>query len=85
MTSIEAIATFHDDLVTWRRDIHAYPELGFEESRTSDFVADKLASFGLEVHRGIAKTGIVATLQAGTSNRAIGLRADMDARSEERL
>ena len=79
MTAIEAIATFHDDLVTWRRDIHAYPELGFEESRTSEFVADKLASFGLEVQRGIAKTGIVATLQAGTSNRAIGLRADMDA------
>ena len=79
MTTIEAIATFHDDLVTWRRDIHAYPELGFEESRTSEFVADKLASFGLEVQRGIAKTGIVATLQAGTSNRAIGLRADMDA------
>jgi hippurate hydrolase len=79
MTTIEAISTFHDDLVTWRRDIHAHPELGFEETRTSDVVADKLASFGLDVHRGLAKTGIVATLQAGTSDQAIGLRADMDA------
>jgi len=79
MTTIPEIAAFHDDLVSWRRDIHAHPELGFEESRTSDVVADKLTSFGLEVHRGLAKTGIVATLQAGSSDRAIGLRADMDA------
>jgi hippurate hydrolase len=79
MPAIDAITVFHDDLVAWRRDIHAHPELGFEESRTSDSVADKLASFGLDVHRGLAKTGIVATLRAGTSNRAIGLRADMDA------
>jgi len=79
MTAIPKIAAFHDDLVSWRRDIHAHPELGFEESRTSDVVADKLASFGLDVHRGLAKTGIVATLTAGNSDRAIGLRADMDA------
>ena len=78
-TAIEAIGAFQDDLVAWRRDIHAHPELGFEESRTSDVVADKLASFGLEVHRGLAKTGIVATLRAGSSDRTIGLRADMDA------
>ncbi len=79
MAAIEAIAARHDEIASWRREIHAYPELGFEESRTSDFVADKLASFGLGVHRGLAKTGIVATLQGGNSDRAIGLRADMDA------
>ena len=75
----EAIAEFHDDLTAWRRDIHAHPELGFEEARTSDVVAEKLQSFGLEVHRGLAKTGVVASLRVGNSPRAIGLRADMDA------
>ena len=79
MNIIDAIADFHDDLVAWRRDIHAHPELGFEEMRTSDLVAQKLESFGLEVHRGLAKTGIVASLRVGNSPRAIGLRADMDA------
>ncbi len=79
MNIIDAIADFHDDLTAWRRDIHAHPELGFEENRTSDIVAEKLASFGLEVHRGLAKTGVVATLRVGNSPRAIGLRADMDA------
>ena len=63
----------------WRRDIHAHPELGFEERRTSDLVAAQLASFGIEVHRGIGKTGVVGVLKAGTSTRSIGLRADMDA------
>lgn len=77
--SIDAIAAYHDDLVSWRRDIHAHPELGFEETRTADSVAAKLTSFGLEVHRGIGQTGIVASLRAGSSDRAIGLRADMDA------
>ena len=79
MNIIDAIADFHDDLTAWRRDIHAHPELGFEEIRTSDLVAQKLESFGLEVHRGLARTGIVASLRVGNSPRAIGLRADMDA------
>lgn len=79
MKVIDAIADFHDDLTAWRRDIHAHPELGFEESRTADIVAAKLESFGLEVHRGIGQTGVVATLTSGNGNRAIGLRADMDA------
>ena len=79
MNVIEAIAEFHDDLTAWRRDIHAHPELGFEESRTSDIVAEKLESFGLEVHRGLGKTGVVASIRVGNSQRAIGLRADMDA------
>jgi amidohydrolase len=76
---IERIAEFQDDLTNWRRDIHAHPELGFEEQRTSDLVAQKLADFGYEVHRGIGRTGVVGRLRAGTSPRSIGLRADMDA------
>jgi amidohydrolase len=67
-----------DELTAIRRDIHAHPELGFEEQRTSDIVATKLAEFGCEVHRGLATTGVVGTLRRGNSLRAIGLRADMD-------
>jgi hippurate hydrolase len=73
------IADLHGEMTEWRRDIHAHPELGFEENRTSDIVAEKLASFGIEVHRGIAKTGVVGTLKGGEGTRAIALRADMDA------
>ena len=79
MQIIGQIAEFHDDLKEWRHDIHAHPELGFEEERTSAFVAQKLAEFGCEVFRGIGKTGVVGRLRAGNSPRAIGLRADMDA------
>jgi amidohydrolase len=73
------IADFADDLTEWRRDLHAHPELAFQEHRTSDFVAGKLASWGIEVTRGIAGTGLVGTLRNGQSSRAIGIRADMDA------
>ena len=62
-----------------RRDIHAHPELGFEEHRTSEKVASLLAEWGIEVHRGIAGTGLVGVLRKGTGSRTIGLRADMDA------
>jgi amidohydrolase len=79
MQIIGRIAEFHNDLTEWRHDIHAHPELGFEEERTSAFVAQKLAEFGCEVFRGIGKTGVVGRLRAGNSSRAIGLRADMDA------
>src|SRR5262252_2665833 len=79
MRIIERIEGYHDDLTNWRRDIHAHPELGFEEHRTSDLVAEKLAQFGYEVFRGIGRTGVVGRLRAGTSVRSIGLRADMDA------
>ncbi len=78
MPPLDAIAAYHDDLTAWRRDIHAHPELGFEEQRTSDLVAQKLAEFGIEVTRGIGKTGLVGRLRVGNSPRAIGLRADMD-------
>lgn len=79
MAIIGRIAVFHDELTEWRRDIHAHPELGFEETRTSEFVARKLADFGCEVFRGIGKTGVVGRLRAGNLQRSIGLRADMDA------
>src|SRR6185437_4757588 len=78
MPVVDRIAAFHPDLTGWRRDIHAHPELGFEEQRTSDLVADKLAGWGIEVHRSIGKTGLVGRLRVGNSPRAIGLRADMD-------
>ncbi len=61
-----------------RRDIHAHPELAFEENRTSDVVAAKLEEWGLEVTRGLGKTGLVGTLRKGNSLKSIGLRADMD-------
>src|SRR5258708_23292838 len=77
----------HDELTANRRDIHAHPELAFAEQRTADIVAAKLAEYGCEVHRGLAKTGVVGTIRRGNSLRAIGLRADMDClpnRAEDR-
>ncbi|SDV47608.1 M20 aminoacylase family protein [Chitinasiproducens palmae] len=76
LAEIEARA---DALRAWRQDIHAHPELGFEVHRTAAFVADKLEAWGFDVTRGVGRTGVVGTLQAGRSTRAIGLRADMDA------
>ena len=73
------IAARQGELTAFRRDIHRHPETAFEEVRTADIVAEKLESWGLDVHRGLGKTGVVGTLRAGDSNRAIGLRADMDA------
>lgn len=68
------------EMTAWRRDLHAHPEFGFEETRTSAFVADRLREFGLdEVATGIGGTGVVGTLKRGNGNRAIALRADMDA------
>ncbi|MCC7545773.1 MAG: amidohydrolase, partial [Aquabacterium sp.] len=62
-----------------RRDIHAHPELCFEEIRTSDLVAKQLEGWGIEVHRGLGKTGLVGVIKGRPGKRAIGLRADMDA------
>jgi hippurate hydrolase len=74
------IQKFHAELKAIRRDIHAHPELAFEERRTSDIVAGRLAAWGIEVHRGLAKTGVVGVIRGRStaSGRAIGLRADMD-------
>ncbi len=78
MAVINRIAEFSDDMTSWRRDLHAHPETAFEEIRTSDMVAAKLEEFGIDVHRGLAKTGVVGTLTNG-DGPSIGLRADMDA------
>jgi amidohydrolase len=80
MPIINRIAEFHPDMTEWRRHIHANPETAFEEHETSAFVAEKLESFGIEVHRGLAGTGVVGTLRGAKGDGpAIGLRADMDA------
>ncbi len=67
------------ELVALRRDLHTHPEIGLEEVRTSDIVARRLSELGYAVHRGLATTGVVATLKVGTGRRSVGLRADMDA------
>ena len=79
MPIIEQIRQSHAEMIEIRHDIHAHPETAFEEQRTSGVVAAKLESFGIEVHRGLAKTGVVGSLKAGSSTRCVGLRADMDA------
>jgi amidohydrolase len=79
MPLIPKIETLAEEMTAWRRDIHAHPELGFQEQRTSDLVAEKLKSFGVEVHRGIGKTGVVGVIRNGKSSASVGLRADMDA------
>ncbi len=79
MTLPDSLLANQARLVSLRRDIHAHPELAFEENRTSELVARALEAAGIEVHRGLAGTGVVGVLRAGTGGRAIGLRADMDA------
>jgi amidohydrolase len=79
MTIKDKIKRDHALLTEWRQDFHAHPELAFEEERTAGLVAERLESFGVEVFSGIAKTGVVGKLTAGTGNSAIALRADMDA------
>jgi hippurate hydrolase len=79
MPVINRLADLQPEMEGWRRDFHQHPELRFEEHRTAAQVAKLLASWGLEVHTGIATTGVVGVLRAGSSGRAIGLRADMDA------
>ena len=73
------IADLHPQLTALRRDLHAHPELGFAETRTAEIVAGRLDAMGMEVHTGLAKTGVVGRLKLGNSTRSIGLRADMDA------
>ena len=79
MSSVDSIRKYHAELTALRRDIHAHPELAFEESRTSTLVAERLKSWGIEVHTGLAKTGVVGVIAGKKSGaRAVGLRADMD-------
>ena len=74
-----AIAAGHARYTTWRHELHAHPELAYQEHRTADFVASKLEQFGVPLVRGLGRTGVVGTLQLGHGTRRIGLRADMDA------
>jgi hippurate hydrolase len=79
MSPLRQIENDVDELTKIRRDLHENPELGFEVHRTAEIVTRELKRIGLEVHTGIGRTGVVASLRKGTSSRAIGLRADMDA------
>jgi hippurate hydrolase len=79
MKLVEPILAFQQELQQIRRDLHAHPELCFEEQRTSDLVAARLTEWGIPVVRGLGVTGVVGIIKNGTSTRAIGLRADMDA------
>ncbi|MEO8165644.1 MAG: amidohydrolase, partial [Betaproteobacteria bacterium] len=73
------IRGYHAELIAFRRDIHAHPEIAFEEKRTAQQVAEQLGRWGIEVHRGLAKTGLVGVIPGQRAGaRAIGLRADMD-------
>jgi len=79
MKLLDSIATEAASIIAVRRDIHAHPELCFQEQRTADVVAGKLTEWGIEVHRGMGTTGVVGVIKNGTGKRSIGLRADMDA------
>jgi len=79
MKLVDPIIAFQSELQQIRRDLHAHPELCYEEQRTSDIVAAKLTEWGIPVIRGLGLTGVVGVIKSGTSERAIGLRADMDA------
>ncbi len=79
MNLIPGIQERYEKLVRLRRDIHAHPELAYQEHRTADLVARHLAECGIEVHRGFGRTGVVGVLKAGEGPGMIGLRADMDA------
>ena len=85
METSNEIVNIIPEVMTWRHELHAHPELGYEEKWTSDFIVTKLESFGIEVHKGLGKTGVVGVLkglkanQGGGGNKAIGLRADIDA------
>jgi hippurate hydrolase len=79
-TPVDHIRKYHGELRSIRHDIHAHPELGFQEERTSAIVAQRLADWGIEVHRGLARTGVVGVIRGRStaSGRGVGLRADMD-------
>ncbi|CAM8670969.1 AbgB Metal-dependent amidase/aminoacylase/carboxypeptidase [Comamonadaceae bacterium] len=79
MKLIEPIVANTPEIAALRKDIHAHPELCFQEVRTADVVAAKLTEWGIPIHRGMGTTGVVGIVKAGTSSRALALRADMDA------
>src|SRR2546426_2808155 len=79
MQLVDSLSRSRSELQAIRRDLHAHPELRFQEQRTADLVARTLAGWGVEVHRGLAGTGVVGLIRSGKPGRSIGLRADMDA------
>ncbi|VTU17282.1 putative hydrolase YxeP [Variovorax sp. PBL-H6] len=79
MKLIDSVVTQAAGIATVRRDLHAHPELCFQEQRTADVVAAKLTEWGIPIHRGLATTGVIGIVKNGSSPRAVGLRADMDA------
>jgi amidohydrolase len=79
MDLIEPIVSEASAIATLRRDIHAHPELGYEEKRTAELIANTLTSWGIAVHRGLGGTGVVGIVSHGSARRAVGLRADIDA------
>ncbi len=79
MPNLIDLKQLHAEMREWRRHLHQFPETAFEENATADFIAEKLTTFGLEIHRGLGETGVVGILSAGGSSRKIALRADMDA------
>ena len=79
MKILDSIVTQAAGIAAIRRDIHAHPELCFQEVRTADVVAQKLTEWGIPIHRGLGKTGVIGIVKNGSSDRAVGLRADMDA------
>jgi amidohydrolase len=79
MSLIDPIVAEASAIASLRRDIHAHPELGYEEKRTSELIANTLSGWGIPVHRGLGGTGVVGVLSHGTAGRAVGLRADIDA------
>ncbi len=79
MKLVDSIVSQTESLVSIRRDLHAHPELCFKEVRTAQTVANLLTQWGIEIHQGLGTTGVVGVIKSGTSKRAIGLRADMDA------
>ena len=79
MNLVPEVVAIEPELRRWRRHLHAHPETAFEERATAAFVAERLAAIGLDVHTGLAGTGVVGVLRGGRSNDAIGLRADLDA------
>lgn len=76
---IDSITKSADEFIAIRRQLHQHPEIGFEEQSTSDFIAQYLEKLGYSIHRGMATTGVVATLQQGDGPQRLGIRADIDA------
>src|ERR1700732_5309736 len=79
MPVLDEIERNHEEMVSWRRDLHAHPELGFAETRTSAVIQERLRSFGVDALHSLNGTGVVAVIHGRDGDDAIGLRADIDA------